>query len=119
MYPTRGADTSASAAAEEEQVLSQFTIEQFSEGATVEGQGGWQKVGGGGGGSGGGFRKQLKKRDITKRLRQLLGNGNIMSEEQVSNLNAATLMQLKPVERQQFYRFGSNNCTILLSNYCT
>ena len=102
MFPTRGAGASASAA-DDEQVLSQFNLEQFSEGAAA---GGWQTVGGG-------FHKQLKKRDITKRLRQLLGHGNIMSEEQVSNLNAATLMTLKPVERQQFYRFAWNDYEFL------
>ena len=107
MFQTRSAGASASAAADDEQVLSQFNLEQFSEGAAA---GGWQTVGGG---SGGGFRKQLKKRDITKRLRQLLGHGNVMSEEQVSNLNAATLMTLKPVERQQFYRFAWNDCRFL------
>lgn len=89
------------AAADAVDVLSKFNLDQFSE--EEANAGGWQTVGPKGA-VGGKYAKYHRRQDMTKRLKQLLGSGPVMSEEQVANLNAASLKALTPLERQQFYR---------------
>lgn len=101
-----GESDAAEAGSGGQDVLSSFNLEQFSEraGTGFAGVGGWQTVGGGGA-RGGAVHKHRRRNNLAKRLRQLLGSGHVMSEEQVDSLNPATLKTLKPDLRQQFYRW--------------